>query len=148
MMLEYTVKVGDSGNTYWYLNDKLHCEHRPAIEYANGSKFWYLNGVLHRPDGPAIEFPWCGVKEWWLYGEKMTEIEFNKRTACKGKEEKEMVTKEDVEEALAAYEAATDVAKAANTAYTTADTNAEDAWEACRLARNKYWELKREFEKW
>ena len=43
-MIEYTVKVFDSGNKAWYLNDELHREDGPAIEYANGVKYWYLNG--------------------------------------------------------------------------------------------------------
>jgi len=45
------------------LNDKLHREDGPAIEYANGTKEWYKNGKLHREDGPAVE---CadGTKEW------------------------------------------------------------------------------------
>ena len=41
---EYTVKVWDNGSKYWYLNDKLHREDGPAIEYASGHKEWYLNG--------------------------------------------------------------------------------------------------------
>ena len=43
-MIEYTVKVHDNGDIYWYLNDKLHREDGPACEYANGTKEWYLNG--------------------------------------------------------------------------------------------------------
>ena len=29
---------------YWYLNDQLHREDGPAIEYPSGSKCWYFNG--------------------------------------------------------------------------------------------------------
>ena len=36
------------------------------IELANG-KFWFLNNKLHREDGPAIEYV-NGNKEWWLNG--------------------------------------------------------------------------------
>jgi hypothetical protein len=36
-------------------------------EYADGSKHWYLNNHLHRDDGPAIEWH-KGYKEWWLNG--------------------------------------------------------------------------------
>ena len=43
-MIEYTVKVHDSGNKYWFLNGARHREDGPAIEYANGSKEWYKNG--------------------------------------------------------------------------------------------------------
>jgi hypothetical protein len=42
-MIEYTVKVYATG-TIWYLNDKLHREDGPAIEYADGYKAWWLNG--------------------------------------------------------------------------------------------------------
>jgi hypothetical protein len=43
-------------------------------------KEWWLNDQLHREDGPAIE--WAdGTKSWWLNGEYLTEEEFNRRTA-------------------------------------------------------------------
>jgi hypothetical protein len=45
-MLEYTVRVYDDGGKYWYLKDKLHCEHGPAIEWADGYKSWALKGEL------------------------------------------------------------------------------------------------------
>ena len=54
-MIEYTVKVWDNGDKFWYLNGKLHREDGPAVECANGDKSWFLNGKLHREDGPAIE---------------------------------------------------------------------------------------------
>ena len=62
-VIEYTVKVCDSGGKYWYLNGKRHCEHGPAIEWADGTKFWYLND------------------------KELTEAEFNIRTnkPCSGK---------------------------------------------------------------
>jgi hypothetical protein len=66
-MLEYTVKVNTNGTKSWYLDNKLHREDGPAIEYSNGSKFWYLNGKRHREDGPAIEWS-NGAKEWYLDG--------------------------------------------------------------------------------
>ena len=43
-MIEYTVKVDANGYKGWYLNDKLHREDGPAIEYVSGDKWWYLNG--------------------------------------------------------------------------------------------------------
>ena len=43
-MIEYTVKVWDKGDKFWYLNDKLHREDGPAMEWADGSKSWCLNG--------------------------------------------------------------------------------------------------------
>ena len=67
-MIEYTVKVYEDGDKYWYLNGKHHREDGPAIEYEDGSKFWYLNGKLHREDGPAVE--WAdGTKKWYLNGQ-------------------------------------------------------------------------------
>jgi hypothetical protein len=29
---------------FYFLNDELHREDGPAIEFANGDKYWYLNG--------------------------------------------------------------------------------------------------------
>jgi hypothetical protein len=80
------VEYADGGKV-WYLNDRLHREDGPAAEYANGDKFWYLNGKLHREDGSAIEYP-DGGKEWYLHGERYTEEEFNKKmnkNTCSGK---------------------------------------------------------------
>ena len=42
-MIEYTVKVYESGSKFWSLNGKLHREDGPAVEYADGGKSWYLN---------------------------------------------------------------------------------------------------------
>ena len=80
-MIEYTVKVYDNGNKFWYLNGELHREDGPAVEYDDGSKDWYLNGKLHREDGPAIE---CddGSKAWYLNDKELTEKEFNARNKC------------------------------------------------------------------
>ena len=33
-------------------------------EYDNGDKVWYLNDKLHREDGPAVDFK--GYKCWYL----------------------------------------------------------------------------------
>ena len=77
-MIEYTVKVYEHGDKYWYLNGKLHREDGPAIEYASGGKEWFLNGKLHREDGPAIERA-NGTKYWFLNGKALSESEFNTR---------------------------------------------------------------------
>ena len=58
-------KTNSNGTKRWYLNDKLHREDGPAIEYESGTKKWYLNGKRHREDGPAIEHA-DGGKRWWL----------------------------------------------------------------------------------
>ena len=69
-----------SGSKDWYLNGHLHREDGPAIEYFDGSKSWYINSKRHREDGPAVE--WLdGDKEWWLEGREYTEENFKKRTA-------------------------------------------------------------------
>jgi hypothetical protein len=66
-MIEYTVKVYEDGDRYWFLNGKLHREDGPAVESSITGRFWYLNGKRHREDGPALE---CadGTREWYLNG--------------------------------------------------------------------------------
>ena len=66
-MIEYTVKVDGDGIKSWYLNNKIHHEDGPAIEWPDGTKFWCLNGKLHREDGPACEYA-DGDKLWYLDG--------------------------------------------------------------------------------
>ena len=60
-------KIDKHGNKFWYLNDKLHREDGPAVEYTNGIKEWWLNGKYHREDGPALEYA-NGDKFWYLNG--------------------------------------------------------------------------------
>ena len=101
-MIEYTVKVDDNGDRFWYLNGKCHREDGPACEYANGNRFWYLNDKRHREDGPAIllkngTLQWFlndklhredgpaiedadGDRAWYLNGVEYTKIEFLKKT--------------------------------------------------------------------
>ena len=101
-MIEYTVKVHDNGNRFWFLNGVRHREDGPAVEYVFGTKHWYLNGERHREDGPACEYHngnkyWykngkrhredgpaieCanGYKEWYLNGGEFTEEEFLNKT--------------------------------------------------------------------
>ena len=54
IMIEYTVRVFDSGTKLWCLNGNLHREDGPAIEWGNGDKSWWLNGEKHREDGPSV----------------------------------------------------------------------------------------------
>jgi hypothetical protein len=61
-----------SGNKCWYLDDKLHREDGPAVEYIDGSKEWYLGGKLHREDKPAVENT-DGTKFWWVNGRRHRE---------------------------------------------------------------------------
>ena len=110
-MIEYTVRVYESGTKIWFLNGKRHREdgpaieradgtkqwwfnnrhHRedgPAIEYADGDKSWFLNGKRHREDGPAVEYA-NGGKSWWLNGKYLTEDEWRAKVqpqpSCDGK---------------------------------------------------------------
>ena len=102
-MIEYTVKVHDDGDKYWYLNGELHREDGPAVALANGNKYWWLKGKRHREDGPAVEYAsgykvwylkgkrhredgpaveWAnGNKDWYLNGKKVTEEEHKRRTS-------------------------------------------------------------------
>lgn len=91
-------------NTVYYMNNQLHREDGPAIEWKNGNKHWNLHGRLHRTDGPAIELAesylgytvkkWSingkwhredgpavewgtGYKEWWIDDQQLTEEQFN-----------------------------------------------------------------------
>jgi hypothetical protein len=82
-MIKYTVKVNNTdGTKFWYLNDKLHREDGPAVEYANGTKRWFLNDKLHREDGPAVEHS-DGTKFWYLNDKELTEREFIERTSTR-----------------------------------------------------------------
>ena len=77
-MIEYTVKVNEYGDKFWYLNGKRHHEDGPACEFADGTKYWYLNGNLHREDGPACEYA-NGSKYWYLNGEEFSKKKWKKR---------------------------------------------------------------------
>ena len=75
-MITYEVKVYTDGTTWWYLNDKLHRQDGPAIEWANGDKEWWFGGERHRQDGPAVEHTFLDMKKWYLNGERLTENEW------------------------------------------------------------------------
>ena len=88
-MKTYTIKIDDNGTKSWYLNNKLHREDGPAIEYPDGCKYWYLNGNFHREDGPAIEWE-NGTKFWFLNGKEYSESKWKKlvnkkSNSCDGK---------------------------------------------------------------
>ena len=63
----YDIKIDNYRTKRYYMNNELHREDGPAIEYANGDKHWFKNGKRHREEGPAIEYFW-GSKEWYLNG--------------------------------------------------------------------------------
>ena len=56
-MIEYTVRVYDDGDKYWYLNGKLHREDGPAIE-GLWCKAWYLNGKHTEKMGQLLNGQW------------------------------------------------------------------------------------------
>ena len=102
IMKTYTVTVDDDGTKRWYLNNTVHREDGPAVEYADGTKYWFLDDILHRTDGPAVEYVngnklWYldgklhrtdghaveyadGTKEWYLNDVQYTEAEWRKQT--------------------------------------------------------------------
>ena len=56
--------IDTDGTKRYYVDDVLHREDGPAIQYISGEKAWYKKGKLHREDGPAVE--WArGDKEWY-----------------------------------------------------------------------------------
>ncbi len=61
----------------WWYRGKLHRENGlPAQIGLNGYNAWYENGHLHRDYGlPAFIDPEYGFKEWWVRGEKITNIQ-------------------------------------------------------------------------
>ena len=82
-MIKYIVIVDDYGTKRWFLNDTLHREDGPAVEYTDGRN-WYLNGKLHRVDGPAIEYA-DGRKRWFSDGFENSEANWRKRVQKKVK---------------------------------------------------------------
>jgi hypothetical protein len=55
-----------NGDKEWRTYDQFHRKDGPAIEYSNGDKSYWVNGKLHREDGPARD--WDGEKEFWING--------------------------------------------------------------------------------
>ena len=65
--MKYDIETDRFGTKHYYINNVLHREDGPAVEYSNGSKCWYKNGKLHRENGPAIEW-YDGSKGWHQNG--------------------------------------------------------------------------------
>ncbi len=63
--------INELGTKFWLLNDLLHREDGPAIEYPDGTKHWFLNGEYHCEDGPAFEYA-DGTKMWYLNGKSVS----------------------------------------------------------------------------
>ena len=62
----YDIRI-DKFSTCYYVNNLLHRDDGPAVEFIDGEKHWYKNGSLHRENGPAVEYS-VGSKEWYLNG--------------------------------------------------------------------------------
>jgi hypothetical protein len=62
-----SIKIDKWGNKRHFLNDLLHREDGPAIEWIDGGKSYYQRGQRHRLDGPAIEYV-RGAKWWYFHG--------------------------------------------------------------------------------
>ncbi len=77
-----------NGRQEWRQNGLLHRLDGPAVVGGQGSEFWYQHDKLHRVDGPAVILS-GGTQEWYINDIRLSEEEFNKRTApkpsCDGK---------------------------------------------------------------
>jgi hypothetical protein len=67
--------IDKNGDKKWYLNDQLHREDGPVIEWNNGDKCYRQKGTFHREDGPAIEY--VNGASCWYYNGKNVEKKFN-----------------------------------------------------------------------
>ena len=63
--------------TQWKLNNKLHCEHGPAVIHANGYVAYWQNGKLHNEHGPAVILA-DGTVQYWLNNKQVTEVQVMK----------------------------------------------------------------------
>ena len=75
-MKEYRVKVYDDRTEWRNLDDELHRENGPAMEYVNGDKYYWKDGLLHRLDGPAQEAASGSYKAYFIEGKWYTEEQF------------------------------------------------------------------------
>lgn len=71
--------VWPDGTTEWWRDGFRHRVGGPAIEYAGrGVEYWF-EGRRHRLDGPAVVAR-CGVRQWWVDGEEVSESEYVRRS--------------------------------------------------------------------
>jgi|SRR5579859_2901924 len=74
-------EINSLGTKRWLLNDQLHREDGPALEFTNGSKEWCFHGQYHRLDGPAVEHI-DGYKAWYIHDQRIdcsSQEEFEKK---------------------------------------------------------------------
>jgi len=70
--MNYDIKIDLYGNKYYYVNNVVHREDGPAVEFSDGTRYWCKNGLYHRDNGPAIET--ChGTKIWYKEGNRHRE---------------------------------------------------------------------------
>lgn len=77
------ITINEFGDKYYYKDKQMTILHRtdgPAFEGSDDSKEWRIDGKLHREDGPAVEWE-DGRQAWALNGDRMSEKEFDLRTA-------------------------------------------------------------------
>ena len=63
--MKYEIIINKYGDKLYYVNNVLHREEGPALEFADGTKYWYKNGLIHRENGPAIKY-FNGNTRWYL----------------------------------------------------------------------------------
>ena len=56
--MNYNIKIGLYGDKHYYVNNVLHREDGPAVEYVNGTKIWYLNGKLYGYNNDFNNISW------------------------------------------------------------------------------------------
>jgi len=75
MITSTSIKVR-AGTIIWkmvidgVMQDVLHREDGPAIEYVNGDRAYYQHNLLHRLDGPAFHHI-SGYGAWYYQGQRL-----------------------------------------------------------------------------
>ena len=82
-----SVKVVQSGVTYWQVEGTYRHFHRDEIDSETGLslpawidtwgyKSWFINNIRHRIDGPAVEYNGGGIKtQYWINGKHITQLD-------------------------------------------------------------------------
>ena len=66
------IHVDVTGNRFHVMNNQVHYEDGPAVEWANGRQGWFQHGKRHRIDGPAKTWP-DGDQMWYQHGKRHRE---------------------------------------------------------------------------
>lgn len=62
--------INEEGVKHYYLNDKLHREDGPAIEYPDDSPWWFINDE-YRPNDDMPNESIINSKFWYLNGQRI-----------------------------------------------------------------------------